>query len=304
MTSIIITYIDEHDYLADALESAAMQKHVEIEILVVCNAPTLPAGYEPLPNRTYSFTFIHEPVTGSSYARNTGLRMARGEWVQFLDVDDLLCPHKIHLQSAPSDADVVVSPHSYLYVSGKKETCKWLAADFWVGLMNSGLGSTSSMLWKREALLEVGGWHHEYYSHHEYELIFRLAVAGKKIVADDHCETIVRQRHFGSITQNTVSVSPREGIGLREAMWNFIREKGLETPERYDAFRQYIFRNLRGVFRQDRNEAMSVYRKYFTGHDFTPAKIHIPGYVVFYRMLGFYRLETILAFVARLRSHR
>src|SRR5690242_6230956 len=173
--SIIISFIDEHDYLEEALTSATGQLDVEPEILVVCNAPSIPIGYNPIPANFKNGTFLHEPMVGSAHARNKGLRHASGEWIQFLDVDDLLLRDKIHHQVAHTDADVVVSPHTYLYLNGKKENSKWLPEDTWSGLLNSGLGSTSSMLWKRQVLLDVDGWNAAYHSHQEYELLFRIA---------------------------------------------------------------------------------------------------------------------------------
>ena len=250
MVSIIIPYIDEHDYLADALASAIGQHEVDTEVIVVCNAPAIPEGYNPIPEVNRDVVFIHEPQPGSANARNAGLRQAKGEWIQFLDVDDLLHPDKIHHQFMVRDADVIVAPHTYLFLNGKRENSKWLPADLWCGLLNSGLGSTSSMLWKRQSLIDEGGWNTSYQSHQEYELLFKLASAGKKIVSNDHCETIVRQRKSGSITDLTKLVRVKEGNQLREMMWNYLISIDEGTPERFEAFRQYIFRQLRGLFRQ------------------------------------------------------
>ena len=177
MVSIIIPYIDEHNYLSEALASAVEQQGIEKEIIVVCNAKTEPSENQVIPGEFVDIKFVHEPTAGSAYARNAGLHHAKGEWIQYLDVDDLISSEKIKHQINSGDADVVVSPHSFLFLNGKKENSKWLPVDTWCGFLNSGLGSTSSMLWKRQALLDVGGWNTDYQSHQEYELLFRLAVA-------------------------------------------------------------------------------------------------------------------------------
>lgn len=294
MVSIIIPYIDEHDYLAEAIGSCRIQRGIEAELIVVCNALTLPEGYEPFRKSSGDIVFIHEPISGSAHARNAGLKAASGEWIQFLDVDDLLQPEKIKHQLEHAYSDAIVSPHVYLYLNGKSENSKWLPEDSWVGILNSGLGSTSSMLWKREALIEIGGWNTSFQSHQEYELLFRLAASGKKITANDHCETIVRQRKHGSITMNSRPVRLREGIRLREEMWRYLKDHNLDTSVRHDAFRQYIFRQLRGLFRQDKKMAMDIYLKYFQGHSFTPKEIHVPGYKLLYRVLGFEGTEKLI----------
>ena len=290
--SIIIPYIDEHDYLLEAIASAAGQLDVETEIIIVCNSPSVSSDYKPIPEEYENVIFFHEPIAGSASARNMGLRHATGEWVQFLDVDDLLLQDKIHHQM--SDADVIVSPHTFLYLNGKRENSKWIPGDTWGGLLNSGLGSTSSMLWKRQALVDVGGWNATYQSHQEYELLFRMATAGNKIAPNDHCETIVRQRVSGSITANTKSIRVKEGIQLRESIWNHLLAIGEETPDRYEAFRQYLFRQMRGLFRQDKDAAMELFDKYFSKDAFTPKEIHVPGYALMYIVFGFMRTEAMI----------
>ena len=299
--SIIIPYIDEHDYLLDAITSAAGQLDVETDIIVVCNAPAISKGYNPIPEEFKNVIFLHEPTPGSAHARNLGLRHATGEWVQFLDVDDLLLQEKIHHQVSDVDTDVMVSPHTFLYLNGRRENSKWLPEDIWCGLLNSGLGSTSSMLWKRQAVIDAGGWNIKYQSHQEYELLFRLAAGGKKIVPNDHCETIVRQRKSGSITSTTKSIRIKEGIELREKMWNHLLANGEDTPERFEAFRQYMFRQLRGLFRQDKDAAIELFETYFSKDAFTPKDIHVPGYALMYKAFGFKRTEAI---IQKIVSHK
>ncbi len=294
MVSIVIPYIDEHGYLAEALQSARDQVGVDVEIILVCNAKRVDAGYHPFPEDQDRIVFIHEPRKGSAYARNAGLQAAKGEWVQFLDVDDLLLREKILHQSSGSDADVIVSPHMYVYTDGHREPSKWLPDDIWFGLLNSGLGSTSSMLWKRLPLLTIGGWNPDWTSHQEYELLFRCLSNRKHMATNDHCETLVRQREAGSITQTTSHSRILEGIRLREMIWTFLVREKLDTPDRFDAFRQYVFRQLRGLYRQDRVTAITIYNKYFLSRPFVPADIRVPGYRILYRLIGFKRTEQII----------
>jgi hypothetical protein len=150
--------------------------------------------------------------------------------------------------------------------------------------------------------MDAGGWNVKYQSHQEYELLFRIASAGKKIVPNDHCETIVRQRANGSITSTTKSIRIKEGILLREMMWNYLLAIGEATPERFEAFRQYIFKQLRGLFRQDKDAAMELFEKYYSKNPFAPKGIHVPGYGLMYKVFGFKRTESIIQMIVSRRD--
>ena len=48
--------------------------------------------------------FSSEPKKGPAHARNHGLKLARGNWIQFLDADDLLHRDKLERQLAFAQA--------------------------------------------------------------------------------------------------------------------------------------------------------------------------------------------------------
>jgi glycosyltransferase involved in cell wall biosynthesis len=299
--SIIIPFIDEYDFLREAIQSVWQQGLNEMEIIVVCNHPS-PPDEKRIRDMYTQVRILHELTAGSAFSRNAGLHAATGRWIQYLDVDDLLLPGKIAHQMACEDADAVVSPHLFQYLRGQTERSKWLAQDIWVGLLNSGLGSTSSMLWKREALIDADGWNTSIRSHQEYELLFRLLQAGKRIDMLDDAKTIVRERKSGSITQLTKPIRHIEGIHVRESMWRHLQSHGLTTRERENAFKQYIFRQLRGLFRQNPSLAMEKYRAYFHKNSFTPEAIHIPGYGLLYKLTGFRTTESLLRNIVKWRN--
>src|SRR5688500_9769680 len=263
-----------------------------MEIILVCNDRTLNGNIDVAIPANIKVSWLHEPVPGSAFARNFGLRHASGEWIQFLDVDDLLLPGKIGHQLLHVTNGAVVSPHTYQYLNGTMEKYKWISGDVWEGLLNSGLGSTSSMLWNREALLNAGGWSTKYQSHQEYELLFRLLMSGKEIICATENETIVRARKSGSITQLTKQTRAKEGIQLREEIWSYMLQKNLDTPSRKNAFLQYMFRQLRGVMTIDPSSAKNIYEKHFEEENFAPSGIGIPFYKTFYKLLGFAKTEA------------
>jgi len=301
VVSIIIPFIDEHDFLLEAVSSALAQEVEEKEVIVVCNVPSIADGYNPLSQNFNDIRFIHEPTPGSAFARNAGLRAAKGEWIQYLDVDDLLLPQKIKRQLANDKADVVVSPHTYQFVSGRKAASAWEPDDTWAALIAGHLGSTSSMLWRRSALLEVGGWNESFYRNQEYELLFRMLKNGQNVVCCDDYLTLVRERAQGSITKST-RYKPWAGIHLREDIWSYLQQHALTSPKRYDAFRKYIFKSIRALFVVNADEAISLHHKYFSDPPYSPQIPHIPFYPILYKSLGWERTEKMIAQYRYLRD--
>jgi glycosyltransferase involved in cell wall biosynthesis len=95
------------------------QTHADWECLVVDDGsidstPTVAGRYADLDPR---FRYLPQAHKGASAARNYGLRAAQGEFVQFLDADDLLPPRKLEVQlafmSAHPEVDIVYGSVRY-----------------------------------------------------------------------------------------------------------------------------------------------------------------------------------------------
>lgn len=93
VTVIIPTYNFDR-FVMDALASALAQTHQPLEIIVVDDGST---DETPMRLRqvTSDFRYIRTQRRGPAAARNTGLRYARGEYIAFLDADDLWEPGKV-----------------------------------------------------------------------------------------------------------------------------------------------------------------------------------------------------------------
>jgi glycosyltransferase involved in cell wall biosynthesis len=98
LVSIIIPCYNAERWLAATLDSALTQTWPHTEIIVVNDGSrdgslALAQGFTDRGVRV-----IDQPNAGASAARNHGLRLARGDYIQFLDADDLISPEKIGAQ--------------------------------------------------------------------------------------------------------------------------------------------------------------------------------------------------------------
>ncbi|WP_460219708.1 glycosyltransferase [Psychroserpens sp. MEBiC05023] len=113
LVSIIIPSYNSKDYIAETINSALCQTYKPIEIIVVDDGSTdetcqLFAEFEANGIACYQIE-----NAGASNARNFGLKKASGDYIQFLDADDILDKFKIAKQMElmiASKADVCYTP--------------------------------------------------------------------------------------------------------------------------------------------------------------------------------------------------
>ena len=102
MDSLVTVIIPAHNsgpYIAPALDSILAQKHRPIEILVVDDG-SADATVETVRGYAPEVRVIEQGQRGHPAARNTGIRAAAGEFLAFLDHDDLWNSDKLELQIA------------------------------------------------------------------------------------------------------------------------------------------------------------------------------------------------------------
>ena len=95
---------DGEAYLAEAIESVLAQSRPCDQVIVVDNGSSdrsaeIARGFAP------AVEVVREPRLGIGIARNAALRAARGDFVAFLDADDLWEPAKTALQLAAFEAE-------------------------------------------------------------------------------------------------------------------------------------------------------------------------------------------------------
>ncbi|HET9786196.1 MAG TPA: glycosyltransferase family A protein [Pyrinomonadaceae bacterium] len=94
--SVIIPVFNGQLYLRAALESVFGQDHKPYEVIVVDDGST-----DTTPDIIREFndvTYLRQSNKGVAVARNRGLDIARGEFIAFLDQDDVWTPNKLAVQ--------------------------------------------------------------------------------------------------------------------------------------------------------------------------------------------------------------
>ena len=96
--SVIIPNYNYARYLDQSIQSVLEQSYDNLELIVVNNGST-DNSLEILEKYKHKIRLINQPNLGQSGARNSGLSLASGELIAFLDADDFWEPTKLEMQS-------------------------------------------------------------------------------------------------------------------------------------------------------------------------------------------------------------
>ena len=90
--SVIVPVYNVEDYLERCVESILQQTYTHFELILINDGSTDSSGLicENLASRHENIKVYHIENAGVSNARNTGIKLATGAWVTFIDSDDFV----------------------------------------------------------------------------------------------------------------------------------------------------------------------------------------------------------------------
>lgn len=304
--AVVIPCFNVAEHLPAALASVLGQRHADLDIVCVDDGSTdgtrevIAEHMRRFPGR---IRCIEQANRGASAARNAGTAATEGDYVQFLDADDLLEPDKIAVQVALAESAgrpaLVVGDFEQAMPDGLLLPVLALRDRPWMALIRTRMGTTSANLWSREAVLRAGGWNEALASSQDYELMFRILRDGGTVAWDPHVRTHVLKRSSGSISQTDVMHNWDRYIALRRAVKEHLTATdAVGFAAEIEALRQYIFMALRIVAARDRNKAVAEYRRSI-GPGFLPevGRAITERYALFHNLLGFAATERLLGVV-------
>ncbi len=110
--SVCIPTYNRKDYLKEALDSVFAQTYKDYEVVIVDDGST-DGTEEMIKNAGYDIRYYRVDHIGQAAARNKLIEFARGEYITFLDSDDLLFPDAVQRLM-----DVIVSYGSDVFAYG------------------------------------------------------------------------------------------------------------------------------------------------------------------------------------------
>lgn len=182
--TVVIPCYNQAKYLEAALSSAENQTQPPVECIVVDDGSTDRTPEIAVARRA---RLIRQPNRGVSAARNAGLAAAKGDFVVFLDADDMLLPDAIERGAAElakrGDLSAVVRrceavtedgvpmPATQHDVDSANLYGDWLSRNF--------VWTPGAAMFRRDALVEMGGFSTDFGPAADYALYLRLARHGR-----------------------------------------------------------------------------------------------------------------------------
>jgi len=275
IVSLIIPTKDRADLLMETLASCLAQTDGRWEAVVVDDHST-----DDTKDRTRSLPdprIVYYPLpagkSGAPAARNFGASIARGEYIIFLDSDDLLAPHcieqRIRIMQKNDDLDFAVFPCELFRKTPGDAKLLWNCAasenDLDRMLKMDVVWQTTSPIWRKSSLAKFAPWDEDVKSGQDWEFHIRAIVAGLKYerfpnrdcfwrMADAERDSIGKQSFGKQHLQNREPV-----IGK---MLTLIREKKLLTDDRRAMFAGMYFQAAdRMATRVSRREGRDLWRR-------------------------------------------
>ena len=183
--SVVIPTCGRDDMLLRAIQSVLVQNVNGIEIVVVQDLPgaTMKAELGSLMQR-YPIVYVENPGPhGAANARNFGVRVASGEYVTFLDDDDIYMPGRLSgmLELMRTNKYTFVSSGRFYErddfseienVRGQRFGVVTLAAVIKANDIDIGI------LLKRSTFIELGGFDSSFTNLEDWDFVIRLAELG------------------------------------------------------------------------------------------------------------------------------
>lgn len=258
--SVCLVHYDRPRFLAQAIESLRNQTYINYEVILVDDGSRSAEAVEYLAGIAEEFsrrgwTILKQDNAYLGAARNNAARHAQGEYLLFMDDDNLALPHEIETfvrAAVLMDADVVTCPASVF--SGTEIPKSEAPADvYWlplgrslgVGMIRNGFGDANALV-KRSTFERMGGFTEDYgVGHEDWEFFAKAALGNAKFAFVP--EPLFRYRvnnngmlrggdtqrdHYRSFRPYLASLPPGLGAALGYGLWLHLRAEQAWTGNR------------------------------------------------------------------------
>lgn len=197
--SVVVPTYNQADYIAETLQSLVDQTVIPLEVIVVNDGSTDKTA-EVL--KEFPFKVVTQVNKGLASARNTGIMHAKGDYVFFLDSDDLAlenCVEKLIYVMEQTGADIVAPSMKVFGTQNQDVVLSELVT--LNGMKKSNLLPYCCAV-KKEALLDVGGYSPRmWWGYEDYALWVNMLRVGKTVVTMQEPLVLYRTKEQSMYTE-------------------------------------------------------------------------------------------------------
>jgi glycosyltransferase involved in cell wall biosynthesis len=285
LVTIVVPFYRDVSYIRWTLESVIQQTYKNFECILVddCGEDGTSAIAEEFEKRDERFRIIrHDRNSGLAAARNTGIKHARGSYIQFLDADDMLFKDAIEkrlliLMEVPRDevagcyCHVQLKSASFSDLKSSEPWKEMKIADF-INSAGDCPFSCHAPLLKTEIVVRFGGFDTNLVQAEDYDLWMRIMRHGYCFVPSMTVSGIYRMKPSGSMAVAGAKEHLAQSMAIFDSAHNdFDPDKGIaDTPFVYRKPWVYYANAVRKSARilrfssmlADREKAAAILAKY------------------------------------------
>lgn len=255
--SVIIATYNCAQYLPEAIESVFKQTLKDWELIIVNDGSTDETDEIVNPYcADQRVKYISQENRGLAAARNRGMKDSKGEYIQFLDADDLIHNEKLKRQGdyldGHKDVDVVFSEYSFFKDDLQgiliEPPCRKFSKDIRKDMLKGNLIVVNSTLAKRSAIEKAGGFDETLTSTEDWDLWLRLLQSGAAFVRINDKLAFVRL-HQKRMSRNSLNMYWGRYRVIQKVLKNIARKsiywptaKGCYVRSKLALAREYVCR--------------------------------------------------------------
>jgi glycosyltransferase involved in cell wall biosynthesis len=221
LVSVIIPTYNRAHFIVEAMDSVFAQTYRPIELIVVDDGSTdntrdVLEQWKASHGHDGQFTirYFFQENKGAPAARNLGLIESCGEFIQFLDSDDILEPSKVAVQTSylkqHSTVDFVYSSTSWFESMPDQNSVPFTGfpmTDPLLGFLRGLPWVTPSGVYRRGLCITIGYWNEDLSSWQDWEYHCRLCLATENVKFIAGIRSFARCGHGDRITKNACSIT-------------------------------------------------------------------------------------------------
>ncbi len=238
--SVLIPMYNAEKFIGETLESVLNQTYKNIEIIIVDDESS-DNSYEVAQkycDKNKNIILSQQKNQGPGAARNKAFSLSSGEYIQYLDADDLLAPDKIELQ-----IDELQKHHDNIFVFGSVAEFKVntdnayfqnfyyfkdyndpinFLADYWG---TGGMIQIASLLIPRKSVLKAGKWNEDWILNEDGEFISRIIKESNKVVYLNNAVSYYRKDNTGSLNSQRTEKHYRSQLESYSSYYKMYKQK-------------------------------------------------------------------------------